>query len=118
MEIIKYIGSLAIGIGVLLILGHIMSFITGGISKLFNTTSTLNGKIVATPDTLDENLRELKELKNKFIKAYQKFNKKRRNKELNITEQVTLLENLSKLKDNGIVNEIEYQELKKEILKK
>jgi len=80
MEIIEFIFKLACGIIILLILKYLMSFITGGISKFFGTTSTLNGNIVATPDTLDENIRELKELKNKFISVVNKFKEKSKEK--------------------------------------
>lgn len=117
MEAIEYILSLAFGIGVLLVLGYLMSFITGGISKFFGTTSTLNGNIVATPDTLDENIRELKDLKHKFITSFERFKSKTKDKsQLDTSEQIRLLSELDKLKTSNAISEEEYLVLKSKIL--
>jgi hypothetical protein len=119
MEIIEFIFKLAFGIIVLLIFGYIMSFITGGISKFFGTTSTLNGNIVATPDTLDENIRELKELKNKFISAVNKFKEKSKQKsEMHIREKIKLLTELEQLKKSDSISNTEYIELREQIISK
>lgn len=119
MEIIEFIFKLAFGIIVLLIFGYIMSFITGGISKFFGTTSTLNGNIVATPDTSDENIRELKELKNKFISAVNKFKEKSKEKsEMHIREKIKLLTELEQLKKSNSISNSEYNTLREQIISK
>lgn len=119
MEIIEFIFSLAFGIIILLILKYLMSFITGGISKFFGTTSTLNGNIVATPDTLDENIRELKELKNKFISGVNKFKEKSKEKsEMHIREKIKLLTELEQLKKSNSINNSEYNTLREQIISK
>lgn len=119
MEIIEFIFKLAFGIIVLLIFGYIMSFITGGISKFFGTTSTLNGNIVATPDALDENIRELKELKNKFISAVNKFKEKSKEKsEMHIREKIKLLTELEQLKKSNSISNSEYNTLREQIISK
>ena len=117
MEAIKYILSLAFGICVLLFVKYIMSFITGGISKAFGTTTTLNGKIVATPDTLDNNIKELKELKDNFLISYRKHKSKFQTKpNLDMDEMLRLLSELDKLKERNVIDENEYQELKRKII--
>lgn len=119
MEIIEFIFKLAFGIIVLLIFGYIMSFITGGISKFFGTTSTLNGNIVATPDTSDENIRELRELKNKFISAVNKFKEKSKEKsEMHIREKIKLLTELEQLKKSNSISNSEYNTLREQIISK
>lgn len=119
MEAIEYIFKLIIGIGVLLVLGYLMSFITGGISKFFGTTSTLNGNVVATPDTLDENIRELKELKNKKISAYNKFKSKASDKNsMDVSEQIRLLSDLEQLKKSNAITESEYISIIEKIISK
>ena len=116
MEIIGTIGKLIIGISVLLVFGYLMSFITGGISKFFGTTSTLNGRIVATPDTLDDNIRELKELRNKFATAYKNYTSKSKNNKSDVAEKLKLLQDLEAIKNKNIINDEEYNELKSRIL--
>lgn len=116
MEIIKYIGCLIFGICVLLILGYLMSFITGGISKFFGTTSTLNGRVVATPDTFDDNIRELKELKNRFTTAYKNYKSKSKSDKSDLSEKLKLLLELDRLRENNIINQEEYNQLKSKIL--
>jgi hypothetical protein len=119
MEIIKFILSLAFGIIVLLIFKYIMSFITGSISKFFGTTSTLNGRIVATPDTLDENIKELKEFKNKFIAGVNKFKEKSKVKsDLHIREKIKLLVELEQLKKSNSISDLEYNTLREQIISK
>ena len=119
MEIITNIFKIIAGIGILLFVGYIMSFITGGISKLFGTTSTLNGRIVSTPDTLDENIRELKELKNNFISAVKKFKSQHiGSTQLGVSEQIKLISQLESLRDKKLIDEIEYETLKKKIISK
>jgi hypothetical protein len=53
MEASDIIFKLIIGIVVLIVYSYIMSFITGEISK-FDSTSALNGNVVATPEAWDE----------------------------------------------------------------
>ena len=117
MEVIEYVFKLAIGIVVLLFLGYLMSFITGAISKFFGTTSTLNGRIVSTPDTFDDNLNDLKELKNKFVAAYDKFKSRgSRKNEIDISEQIRLLSELEQLRRKGVINDNEYFSMKEKIV--
>lgn len=119
MEVIEYIFKLIIGIGILLVVGYLMSFITGGISKFFGTTSTLNGNVVATPETLDENIRELKELKNKFLSAYNRFKSKTSDKNsIFVSEQIRLLSELEQLKKSNAITEAEYTSLREKIISK
>lgn len=119
MEVIKYIFSLAFGIIVLLILKYLMSYITGAISKFFGTTSTLNGNIVATPDTLDENIRELKEIKNKFVSGLNKFKEKSKEKsKMHIREKIKLLTELEQLKKSNSISNSEYNSLREQIISK
>ncbi len=117
MEAIKFIGSLILGIGILLIVGYLMSFITGGISKMFGTTSTLNGRVVATPDTLDDNIRELKEIKNKFVTAIQKYKSNNTKDDIGVSEQIRLLAELDTLKSKNVISDQEYTELRSKIIK-
>ena len=117
MEAVETIFKLIIGICILLFFGYLMSFITGGISKFFGTTSTLNGRVVATPDTLDENIRELKELKSKFLSTLNKYKSKYHNPEkIDISEKIKLLKELDGIKEKNIINDSEYSELKRKIL--
>jgi hypothetical protein len=119
MEAIEFIFKLILGIGILLVVGYLMSFITGAISKFFGTTSTLNGNVVATPDTLDENIRELKELKNKFISAYNKFKSKASGKNsMDVSEQIRLLSDLEQLKKSNAITETEYISIREKIISK
>jgi hypothetical protein len=119
MEAIEFVFKLILGIGILLIVGYFMSFITGGISKFFGTTTTLNGKIVATPDTLDQNIRELKDLRNKFLLSYNKYRSKIVEKQsINVSEQIRLLSDLEQLKKSNAITEEEYSSLKDKIILK
>lgn len=119
MEAIEFIFKLILGIGILFVLGYLMSFITGGISKFFGTTSTLNGNVVATPQTLDENIRELKEIKKKFISAYDKFKSKASDRNsMDVSEQIRLLSELEQLKNGNAITEAEYLSLREKIIYK
>lgn len=119
MEAIEFIFKLILGIGILLVVGYLMSFITGAISKFFGTTSTMNGNVVATPDTLDENIRELKELKNKFVSAYSKFKSKTSDKNsMDVSEQIRLLSELEQLKKSNAITEAEYTSMREKIISK
>jgi hypothetical protein len=117
MEAIEVIFKLILMVGFFAIFAYVMSFITGGIAKIFGTTNTLNGRVVATPDTLDNNIRDLKELKNKFLTTYNKYKSKLNNQnKIDIGEQIRLLSELEKLKENNIVRDDEYHSLRKKIM--
>lgn len=119
MEVFEIILKLVIGIGILIVFGYLMSFVFGAISKLFGTTSTMHGNVVSTPDTLDENIRELKEVKDKFITSFKKYTSKFNEKHsININEQIRLLGELEKLKRSKAISDVEYFSLKEKIISK
>ena len=92
MEVIEYIFKLILFVGGILIFGYLLSYITGGISKLFGTTMVKsNGRVISTPTTIDENIQDLKILKERI------FNNKKYNQD---KEQARQLEELQKLQNN------------------
>lgn len=118
MEALEFIIKLIFGIGVLLLFGYLMSFVTGGISKAFGTTMKTNsGGTIATPTTIDENIQDLKNLKNKFFKKYNELINNNKNK-IGVEEKLKMLADLENLRTTATITEDEFIYLKRDILNK
>ena len=122
MEALEFIIKLIFGIGVLLLFGYLMSFVTGGISKAFGTTMKTNsGGTIATPTTIDENIQDLKNLKNKFFKKYNELinnHNNNNNNKIGVEEKLKMLADLENLRTTATITEDEFIYLKRDILNK
>ena len=118
MEAVEFIFKLIIAIGCLAIFAYVMSFITGGISKTFGTTMVnSSGRVISTPTTIDENIRDLRNLKNLFVSKYLEL-VANNTSPLKIEEQIKLLGDLNALRQSGALTEDEFQYYKLRILSK
>jgi hypothetical protein len=119
MEALEFIIKLIFGIGVLFLFGYLMSFVTGGISKAFGTTMKTNsGGTIATPTTIDENIQDLKNLKNKFFKKYNELINNDNNNKIGVEEKLKMLADLENLRKTATITEDEFIYLKRDILNK
>lgn len=119
MEAIEFILKLVFGIGVLVVFFYILNFIMSLISKGFGTTSTLNGKVVSSPDDYEWHIQNMKDAKNFITANVKKYaNKVNNEKKIDLGEKILLLEKLEELKNNNTVSIDEYNDLRNKLLNK
>ena len=117
MEALEFIGKLIIAVISLAIVAYAWSWIMGGISKLFGTTMVnKRGTVISTPNTINENIDELKVIKNKLFGSLKNIRDSINSKNIGPQEKIKLLSELESLKQNGVVSEIEFIEIKNQIL--
>jgi hypothetical protein len=117
MEALEIIGKLIIAVISLAIVAYVWSWIMGGISKLFGTTMVnRSGTVISTPNTINENIDELKSIKNKLFASLKNIRDRVNSKNIGTQEKIKLLAELESLKKNGAVSDIEFIELKNQIL--
>ena len=119
MEAIEFILKLAFGIGVLVVFFYILNFIMSLISKGFGTTSTLNGKVVSSPDDYEWHIQNIKDAKKFLSNNVNKYlNKLNNNDKIDIGEKIKLLEKLEELKNNDTISIDEYYEFRNKLMNK
>ncbi len=120
MGVFEIIGKIILGIIFFAVTAYVFSFLMGLIAKLFNANISYRGATIGTPDQIDQDIEEIKKIRNaalnrlkSAISAFQS----RDNKQSNVSEKLRLLKELEELKVNQALSEIQYYELKSEILK-
>jgi hypothetical protein len=117
MEVLEFIFKLLFGISILIAFFYCLNFIMSLISKFFDTTSTLNGNVVSSPQDYDWHINNMKIAKNFLFKSVDNFlTKIKDKKKIDIGEKIKLLTKLEELKNNNTISLDEYEDIKNKLL--
>ena len=120
MEVIDTIGKIIGFIAVLVVIGYGFSFIMNSIAKAGNIRYTKRGRTIYSPSEFDSDIDQIKRAKAFFvdkIKESKKVIARMTDEKQTTSEKIRLLSELEELKNQKIVSDSEYQQIRSEILK-
>lgn len=114
------VGKIILFVVALAVVGWLFSFFMNALAKAGNIRYTKGGRTMYSPKGFDDQIEELKRVKTFFenkIKVVKDRTMNRENTRDTTAQKIALLNELEDLRTNEVVSDLEYQQLRSDILK-